>query len=84
LAGVEDVVECGLVDFAGACQGHLVEEDPVAGAFERGELLGAQLGEFVLGRGCSWAEAHERRDLFAEALVRDADDGGERDGWVVG
>jgi hypothetical protein len=55
----------------------------VSGAFEGGELVGAQLVGIVFGRYGAGGEADEGGDLFAEAVVGDADDCAEGDRWVA-
>ena len=55
----------------------------MSGAFEGGELVGAQLVGIVFGRYGAGGEADEGGDLFAEAVVGDADDCAEGDRWVA-
>src|SRR2546430_1281866 len=73
-----------LEHFAGGISGQrLVAQLDVFGHLEVGEACRAVGAQVLGGGGRPWFELHDRLDLLAEHLVRDADDGGVDDAGML-
>src|SRR3954453_18129527 len=72
-----------LEDLAGRPLGQLVDEPDLARVLVARDLLLDVLAQLVLGDVLALLERHGGRDLLAELVVRDTQDGGLADGRVL-